>query len=29
MDEVERIAHERRPKMILAGWSALSAVLGF
>src|SRR6195952_4366833 len=24
MDEVERIAHERRPKLLLAGWSAYS-----
>jgi glycine hydroxymethyltransferase len=29
MDEVERIAHERRPKMILAGWSAYPRVLDF
>jgi glycine hydroxymethyltransferase len=27
MDEVERIAKERRPKMILAGWSAYPRVL--
>ena len=29
MDEVERLAHEHRPKMILAGWSAYSRVLDF
>jgi glycine hydroxymethyltransferase len=29
MDEVERIAHERRPQLILAGWSAYSRVLDF
>jgi glycine hydroxymethyltransferase len=29
MDAVERIAHERRPKMILAGWSAYPRVLDF
>jgi glycine hydroxymethyltransferase len=29
MDEVERIAHERRPKMIIAGWSAYPRVLDF
>src|SRR5947209_4289732 len=29
MDEVERLAHERQPKMILAGWSAYSRVLDF
>jgi glycine hydroxymethyltransferase len=29
MDEVERLAHERRPKMILAGWSAYPRVLDF
>ena len=29
MDEVERIAHERRPHMILAGWSAYLAAVGF
>jgi len=29
MDEVERIAHERRPKLILAGWSAYSRHLDF
>jgi glycine hydroxymethyltransferase len=29
MDEVERIAHERRPKLVLAGWSAYSRVLDF
>ncbi len=29
MDEVERIAHERRPKLILAGWSAYSRILDF
>jgi glycine hydroxymethyltransferase len=29
MDEVERIAHERRPKVILAGWSAYPRVLDF
>jgi glycine hydroxymethyltransferase len=29
MDEVEELAHERRPKMILAGWSAYSRVLDF
>ena len=28
MDEVERIAHERRPKLILAGWSGLPALPG-
>ncbi|HSC04300.1 MAG TPA: serine hydroxymethyltransferase [Solirubrobacteraceae bacterium] len=29
MDEVQRIAHERRPKMILAGWSAYPRFLDF
>jgi glycine hydroxymethyltransferase len=29
MDEVERIATEQRPKMILAGWSAYPRVLDF
>jgi glycine hydroxymethyltransferase len=29
MDEVERIAHERRPKLVLAGWSAYSRILDF
>ena len=29
MDEVERIAFERKPKMILAGWSAYPRVLDF
>ena len=29
MDEVARVAHERRPKMILAGWSAYPRVLDF
>jgi len=29
MDEVERIAKERRPKLILAGWSAYPRVLDF
>ena len=29
MDEVARIAHERRPKLILAGWSAYPRVLDF
>jgi glycine hydroxymethyltransferase len=29
MDEVERIARERRPKMILAGWSAYPRILDF
>jgi glycine hydroxymethyltransferase len=29
MDEVERLAHERRPKMIIAGWSAYPRVLDF
>ena len=29
MDEVERIARERRPKMILAGWSAYPRQLDF
>jgi len=29
MDEVERIAHERRPKLILAGWSAYPRFLDF
>src|SRR5918911_1246886 len=29
MDEVERIAKERRPKMLLAGWSAYPRVLDF
>jgi glycine hydroxymethyltransferase len=29
MDEVERIAHERQPKMILAGWSAYPRFLDF
>src|SRR3984893_5395579 len=29
MDQVERIAKERRPKMILAGWSAYPRVLDF
>jgi glycine hydroxymethyltransferase len=29
MEEVERLAHERRPKLILAGWSAYSRRLDF
>ncbi len=29
MDEVERIAHDRRPKVILAGWSAYPRFLDF
>jgi glycine hydroxymethyltransferase len=29
MDEVERLAHERRPKVILAGWSAYPRFLDF
>jgi glycine hydroxymethyltransferase len=29
MDEVEQLAHEHRPKMILAGWSAYPRVLDF
>jgi len=29
MDEVERIAHERKPKLLLAGWSAYPRVLDF
>jgi glycine hydroxymethyltransferase len=29
MDEVERIAHERRPRMLLAGWSAYPRQLDF
>ncbi|MEA2249820.1 MAG: glycine hydroxymethyltransferase [Solirubrobacteraceae bacterium] len=29
MDEVERIAHERRPKLLLAGWSAYPRFLDF
>src|SRR5437588_10774209 len=29
MDQVERIAHERKPKMILAGWSAYPRQLDF
>ena len=29
MDEVERVAHERKPKMILAGWSAYPRFLDF
>src|SRR3954447_16094660 len=29
MDEVERIAKERRPKLLLAGWSAYSRFLDF
>jgi glycine hydroxymethyltransferase len=29
MDEVERIAHERKPKLILAGWSAYPRFLDF
>src|SRR4051794_3736198 len=29
MDAVERIAHERHPKMIIAGWSAYPRVLDF
>ena len=29
MDEVERIATERRPKLILAGWSAYPRILDF
>jgi glycine hydroxymethyltransferase len=29
MDEVERIAHERRPRLLLAGWSAYSRILDF
>ncbi len=29
MDEVEQLAHQHRPKVILAGWSAYSRVLDF
>jgi len=29
MDEVQRIAHERRPKLLLAGWSAYPRQLDF
>jgi glycine hydroxymethyltransferase len=29
MDEVDRIAHERRPKVILAGWSAYPRFMDF
>ncbi|MGZ4275733.1 MAG: serine hydroxymethyltransferase [Solirubrobacteraceae bacterium] len=29
MDEVERIAHERKPKLLLAGWSAYPRILDF
>jgi len=29
MDEVARLAHEHRPKMILAGWSAYPRILDF
>jgi glycine hydroxymethyltransferase len=29
MDEVERLAHERRPKLVLAGWSAYPRQLDF
>jgi glycine hydroxymethyltransferase len=29
MDEVERVAKERRPKLLLAGWSAYSRTLDF
>ena len=29
MDEVERIAHDRRPRLILAGWSAYPRFLDF
>src|SRR4051794_6449542 len=29
MDEVQRIAHERRPRLILAGWSAYPRILDF
>jgi len=29
MDEVERLAHERKPKVILAGWSAYPRFLDF
>jgi glycine hydroxymethyltransferase len=29
MDAVERIAHERRPQLVLAGWSAYSRILDF
>src|SRR5436190_1828223 len=29
MDEVERIAHERRPQLLLAGWSAYPRILDF
>ncbi|MBL5972935.1 MAG: serine hydroxymethyltransferase [Candidatus Leucobacter sulfamidivorax] len=29
MDEVERLAHEHRPKLIVAGWSAYPRVLDF
>ena len=29
MDEVERIAHERKPKLLLAGWSAYPRVQDF
>ncbi len=29
MDEVERIAHERKPKLLLAGWSAYPRIMDF
>src|SRR4051812_4051755 len=29
MDEVERIAHERRPRLLLAGWSAYPRLMDF
>ena len=29
MDEVERLAKEHRPKLLLAGWSAYPRVLDF
>jgi glycine hydroxymethyltransferase len=29
MDVIERLAHERRPKLVLAGWSAYPRVLDF
>ncbi len=29
MDEVERVAHERKPKLLLAGWSAYPRTLDF
>ena len=29
MEEVERLAHEHRPKLIVAGWSAYSGQLDF